>query len=116
MNTWDDSTPIYVQLRSTVLQRILSGSLAEGEAVPSVRQVAGEEKINPLTVSKAYQMLVDEELLEKRRGIGMYVCAGARGKAMQQERKAFLEQEWPRVRQRIHDLELDAGQLLGVQS
>ena len=112
MSDWDDTIPIYLQLRSTVVQRILSGSLAEGEAVPSVRQVAGEEKINPLTVSKAYQMLVDEELLEKRRGLGMFVCAGARTRALEQEREAFLRDEWPKVRERIRSLGLDAGELL----
>jgi len=116
MNNWDDSTPIYLQLRSIVVRRILSGSLAEGEAVPSVRQVASEEKINPLTVSKAYQMLVEQELLEKRRGLGMYVCSGARAKALQQERTAFLQHEWPRVYQRIRDLGLDAQHLLEVPS
>ena len=71
MSDWNDSKPIYLQLRQTVVQHITRGTLAEGEAVPSVRQVAADEKINPLTVSKAYQMLVDENLLEKRRGLGM---------------------------------------------
>ena len=89
MSDWDDTIPIYLQLRSTVIQRIVSGSLAEGEAVPSVRQVAAEEKINPITVSKAYQMLVDEELLEKRRGLGMFVTQGAQDKALRAERRMF---------------------------
>jgi len=115
MSTWDEATPIYLQLRGTVLRRILSGSLAEGEPVPSVRQVAAEEKINPLTVSKAYQMLVEEELLEKRRGLGMFVRTGAREKALEQERAAFLEHEWPKVRVRISDLGLDVAQLLEDQ-
>ena len=113
MPDWDDNTPIYLQLRATVLQRILSGSLSEGEAVPSVRQVAADEKINPITVSKAYQMLVDEGLLEKRRGLGMFVEAGARDKALVQERDAFLVTEWPRIRARIESLGLDASDLLG---
>ena len=112
MNDWDDTIPIYLQLRSTVVQRILSGSLAEGEAVPSVRQVAADEKINPLTVSKAYQMLVEEELLEKRRGLGMFVHVGAQAKALQQERQTFLNNEWPRVQARIAHLGLDVRNLL----
>ncbi len=113
MRDWDDSVPIYLQLRSTVMQRILNGSLTEGEAVPSVRQVAADEKINPITVSKAYQMLVDEGLLEKRRGLGMFVQAGARARALQQEREIFLQNEWPRIRQRIESLGLQPGDLLG---
>lgn len=112
MRNWDDNIPIYLQLRSTVVQRILRGSLVEGEAVPSVRQVAAEEKINPITVSKAYQMLVEEELLEKRRGLGMFVQEGAQAKALQQERAAFLQDEWPRVVERMASLGLDAEQLL----
>lgn len=112
MHEWDDATPIYLQLRSMVVQRILKGSLAEGEAVPSVRQVAAEEKINPLTVSKAYQMLVEEELLEKRRGLGMFVEAGAQAKALEQERAVFLTQEWPRVQARIAHLGLSVDALL----
>ena len=106
MKHWDDNLPIYLQLREVVVQRILSGSLSEGEAVPSVRQVAGEEKINPITVSKAYQLL-----LEKRRGLGMFVCAGARQVALRQERDIFLQQEWPRVLARIASLDLQLAEL-----
>ncbi len=112
MNAWDDTVPIYLQLRARVVQHILSGTLAEGQAVPSVRQVAGDEKINPITVSKAYQMLVDEALLEKRRGLGMFVCQGAKAKALEQEREAFLRQEWPKVCARIESLGLNPAQLL----
>ena len=112
MQDWDENTPIYLQLRSTVVRRILSGSLPEGDAVPSVRAVAAEEKINPLTISKAYQMLVEEGLLEKRRGLGMFVCAGARELALAQERQVFLSDEWPKVRRRIDDLALDLRELL----
>ena len=115
MHDWDENTPIYLQLRGAVVHGIMSGALAEGEAVPSVRQVAADEKINPLTVSKAYQMLVDEELLEKRRGLGMFVQAGAREKALEQERTAFLREEWPRVRERITALGLDPRALLGEE-
>lgn len=116
MNQWDESVPIYVQLRSTVLQRILNQTLAEGDPVPSVRQVAADEKINPITVSKAYQMLVDEGLLEKRRGLGMYVLPGAREKALMQERDLFLQEEWPRIRARIESLGLNLSELLGETS
>ena len=112
MHDWDDSIPIYLQLRGTVLKRILSGSLQEGEAVPSVRQVAGDEKINPLTVSKAYQMLVEEELLEKRRGLGMFVREGAKQRALARERELFISEEWPKVLSRISDLGLDVQKLL----
>ena len=111
MNDWDDSSPIYVQLRAIIVQGVLSGNLPEGEAVPSVRQVAAEEKVNPLTVSKAYQMLVEEKLLEKRRGLGMFVMAGAQARALQQERETFLDQEWPRVLARIDSLGLSLAQL-----
>ena len=112
MQDWDESTPIYLQLRGTVVRRILSGSLQEGDALPSVRQVAAEEKINPLTISKAYQLLVDEGLVEKKRGLGMFVCDGAQALALGRERDAFLTQEWPRVRDRIDDLGLDVSTLL----
>ncbi len=112
MTDWDERTPIYLQLRSLVLQRIISGSLDEGEPVPSVRQVAAEEKINPLTVSKAYQILVDEGLLEKRRGVGMYVNSGARTAALAQEREVFLTEEWPQIKHRIEMLGLNIEQLL----
>ncbi len=116
MKTWDDNIPIYLQVRATVVERIVQGFLAEGESVPSVRQVAAEEKINPLTVSKAYQMLVEEELLEKRRGLGMFVREGAQAKALAQERETFLEEEWPKILDRIEGLGLDAASLPGVRS
>lgn len=114
MSQWDETTPIYLQLRHQVLERILEGRFSEGEAVPSVRQVAADEKINPITVSKAYQMLVDENLIEKRRGLGMYVKQGARALALAQERKQFLEQEWPKVLERLASLDLDVSSLPGV--
>ena len=115
MSEWSAVSPIYLQLRGKVLQGILNGSLPEGEAVPSVRQVAAEEKINPITVSKAYQMLVDEELLEKRRGLGLFVQPGARDKALHQERELFLREEWPDIRARIVSLGLDARALFEEQ-
>ncbi len=116
MQDWQDSVPIYLQLRSMVIRRILSGSLAEGESVPSVRQVAADEKVNPITVSKAYQLLVDEDLLENRRGLGMFVTAGARDRALERERAAFLNDEWPHIRQRIELLGFGPGDLLGEGS
>jgi GntR family transcriptional regulator len=82
MTDWDDKEPIYVQLAQSVLEGIMRGALSEGQPVPSVRQVASQERINPLTVSRGYQLLVDDGLLEKRRGLGMFVAAGARQKGM----------------------------------
>ena len=113
---WKDNEPIYLQLRQLVLGQILSGALPEGDAVPSVRQVASEERINPLTVSKAYQTLVDEGLLEKRRGLGMFVCEGAQARALEQERARFLAEEWPETLARIEALKLNAERLLSGES
>ncbi|MEM7079670.1 MAG: GntR family transcriptional regulator [Pseudomonadota bacterium] len=116
MSDWEEGKPIYLQLREAVLRSIVSGALPEGEAVPSVRQVAADEKVNPITVSKAYQMLVDEELLEKRRGLGMFVMDGARTRALEAERRRFLSDEWPDVQARIALLGLDLQALLeGVE-
>jgi len=109
---WNDSVPIYRQLRDRVVAMILDNELKEGEAVPSVRQVAVDYQINPLTVSKAYQDLVDEALLEKRRGLGLFVGEGARGRLLALERQRFLEEEWPPLRARITRLGLDLRQLL----
>src|SRR6188508_2368606 len=92
---WNDSTPIYRQLRDRVVAMILDGVLNEGDALPSVRQVAADFQLNPITVSKAYQELVDEQLIEKRRGLGMYVNEGARDALMKNERERFLREEWP---------------------
>ncbi|MEM8769091.1 MAG: GntR family transcriptional regulator [Pseudomonadota bacterium] len=116
MTDWDEREPIYVQLAQTVLENILRGSLPEGEPVPSVRQVASQERINPLTVSRGYQILVDEGLLEKRRGLGMFVAAGARELALQQERDRFLAEEWPKTRSRIALLGLNVDQLLAEET
>ncbi len=112
MTDWDDREPIYVQLAQSVLEGIMRGALPEGEPVPSVRQVAGQERINPLTVSKGYQLLVDDGLLEKRRGLGMFVASGARKVALARERKRFLTEEWPRTRERIELFGLDLQTLL----
>lgn len=109
---WNDTVPIYRQLRDRVVAMILDSELKEGEAVPSVRQVAVDYQINPLTVSKAYQDLVDEGLLEKRRGLGLFVGEGARERLLDLERKRFLREEWPPLRARLARLDLDIGELL----
>ncbi len=93
---WNDSQPIYRQLRDRVVAMILDGVLNEGDPLPSVRNVAAEYRVNPLTVLKAYQQLVDEQLVEKRRGLGMFVNAGARNLLLQGERQKFLAEQWPR--------------------
>lgn len=115
MSAWDESMPIYLQLRHRIVEQILKGVFAEGEAIPSVRQVAGDEKINPITVSKAYQMLVEENLVEKRRGLGTFVCAGGRDLALSQERAHFLTEEWPKVLGRLASLEIDVVTLPGLE-
>jgi Predicted transcriptional regulators len=109
---WNENQPIYRQLRDKVVAMILEGTLGEGDALPSVRSVAAEHTLNPLTVLKGYQQLVDEGLVEKRRGRGMFVTPGARAHLMRGERERFLEQEWPRVRSMIERLGLDAADLL----
>lgn len=109
---WNDSTPIYLQLRERVLAQILDGAIKPGEPLPSVRQVAGELAINPLTVSKAYQSLADEGVVEKRRGLGLYVTDNADRDVRRRERERFLGEEWPRLVTRIRQLELSPEQLL----
>jgi GntR family transcriptional regulator len=112
--TWNDNVPIYRQLRERVVAMILDGALNEGDALPSVRQVAADYQINPLTVSKAYQELVDEQLVEKRRGLGMFVTDGAREALLRSERENFLREEWPRIRARIERMNLDLQKLLAT--
>ncbi len=109
---WNDSTPIYRQLRERVVAMILDGVLKQGDALPSVRQVAADFQINPITVSKAYQELVDENLVEKRRGLGMYVTEGARSALLKSERERFLNDEWPALFARMERMGLDLEQLL----
>jgi len=111
---WDDSQPIYRQLRDRVVAMILEGLLKEGDPLPSVRTVAAEFRINPLTVLKSYQQLVDEQLVEKRRGRGMYVNIGAATALRADERRRFLDTEWPRVRATIARLGLSVEELLHV--
>ena len=113
--TWNDTQPIYRQLRVKVVAMILVGTLADGDALPSVRSVAAEFTLNPLTVLKGYQQLVDEGLVETRRGRGMFVTPGARAQLLIGERQRFLEQEWPRLKATIERLGLDAKALLGAE-
>ncbi|MDA1074214.1 MAG: GntR family transcriptional regulator [Proteobacteria bacterium] len=112
MSDWNETQPIYLQIRELILKRILSGDISEGEAIPSVRQVAAAERINPLTVSRAFQLLVDEGLIEKRRGLGMFVSEGARARGLERERNRFLTQEWPETVRRMRSLNLDVADLL----
>ena len=105
--TWNDNAPIYRQLRDRVVAMILDGVLKQGDALPSVRQVAADFQLNPITVSKAYQELVDEQLVEKRRGLGMYVTDGARDALMRSERDRFLTEEWPLLYARLKRMNLD---------
>jgi GntR family transcriptional regulator len=109
---WNDSQPIYRQLRDRVVALILDGVLAEGDPLPSVRSVAAESRVNPITVLKGYQQLVDEELVETKRGLGMFVKTGARNLLLDGERQRFLAEEWPRVLVTIQRLGLSAEQLL----
>ena len=111
---WNDSQPIYRQLRDRVVAMILEGSLKEGDALPSVRTVAADFRLNPLTVLKGYQQLVDELLVEKRRGRGMYVAVGAHAALLKGERERFLENEWPRIQATIQRLGLTVAELAAV--
>jgi GntR family transcriptional regulator len=113
MNTnWHDNSPIYRQLKQRVVRMMLEGLLKPGDALPSVRQIAAEYQLNPITVSRAYQELADETLVEKRRGLGMYVTDGAREKLLTSEREQFLKNEWPAVLERMRSLGLSVKELL----
>ncbi len=109
---WNDSQPIYRQLRDRVVAMILDGLLKEGDPLPSVRTIAAEYRINPLTVLKSYGQLVDEQLVEKRRGLGMFVTAGARDLLLAGERQKFLTEEWPKVYETMQRLGLKPQELL----
>jgi GntR family transcriptional regulator len=111
--SWNDKDPIYRQLKDRILEMILEGVFVEGESLPSVRQLASEHRINPLTVSKAMQMLVDEDLVEKRRGLGMFVRDGAKTTLIASERERFMTEEWPIILSKIERLGLSTQQLLG---
>jgi GntR family transcriptional regulator len=109
---WNDNQPIYRQLRDRVVAMILDGALKEGDPLPSVRTVAAENRVNPLTVLKGYQELVDEELVETKRGLGMFVKPGARQVLLKAERKKFLAEQWPRIQETMHRLGLMPEELL----
>jgi GntR family transcriptional regulator len=109
--TWSDDQPIYRQLRERIVGLILTGSFKEGDALPSVRQVASDYQINHITVSKAYQELVDMQLVETRRGMGMYVMPGAQEKLHSTEKEKFLTQELPALLTRIRHLGLSVDEL-----
>jgi GntR family transcriptional regulator len=110
--TWNDTTPIYLQLKERVVAMMLDGVLKPGDALPSVRQVAADFQLNPITVSRAYQELADELLVEKRRGLGMYVNEGAPEKLLASERERFLRDEWPAVVERVQRLGLRLEELM----
>lgn len=109
---WSDGAPIYRQLKDRVIAMMLDGVLKPGDALPSVRQVAAEYQLNPITVSRAYQELADEALVEKRRGLGMFVTDEAAKKLLVSERERFLQDEWPAVAERINRLGLSTEELL----
>ncbi|WP_193337530.1 GntR family transcriptional regulator [Devosia beringensis] len=112
MDDFHTSQPIFVQIRQRLAEMILAGNVAEGEALPSVRQIAGELSVNPLTVTKAFDALVDIGVVEKRRGLGMFVKSGARAQLLAHERDKFLKQDWPRIAAQIRALDLDLKSLL----
>jgi GntR family transcriptional regulator len=109
---WNDRQPIYRQLRDRVVAMVLDGLLKEGDPLPSVRNVAADYRVNPLTVLKSYQGLVDEQLVEKKRGLGMFVKTGARNLLLEAERKKFLAEEWPGIHATIQRLGLKPEELL----
>lgn len=109
---WNDKDPIYRQLRDRLVELILEGTFRNGDPLPSVRQIAADHRINPITVSKAFQMLVDDGVVEKRRGLGMYVAAGATERLATDEKRDFLEREWPLIRQKIDRLGIDLNTLM----
>ena len=113
---WSDGAPIYRQLKDRVVAMLLDGILKPGDALPSVRQVAAESQLNPITVSRAYQELADDQLVEKRRGLGMYVTDGANARLLQSERERFLREEWPLMLERIQRLGLTIEELLDPKS
>lgn len=112
MDDFHTSQPIFVQIRQRLTEMILRGTVGEGEALPSVRQISSDLSVNPLTVTKAFEALVDIGVVEKRRGLGMFVKAGARGELLTHERDKFLREDWPRIAAQIKALELDIKRLL----
>lgn len=112
---WQEDSPIYLQLRDRVVSLILDGSLVPGDALPSVRQISAEYRINPLTVTKAYEGLAEENIVEKRRGLGLFVNDGAKERLRERMREQFLSDEWPRICKRMELLGLRPADLLGQQ-
>jgi len=112
MDDFHPSQPIFVQIRQRLIEMILRQAVGEGEALPSVRQIAAELSVNPLTVTKAFEALVDIGVVEKRRGLGMFVTEGARQTLLAHEREKFLKDDWPRILAQIRALELDPEKLL----
>jgi len=112
MSQFNDSQPIFVQIGERIADMILSKAAAEGEALPSVRQISADLSVNPLTVTRAYQSLVDIGAVESRRGMGMFVAEGGRERLLTHERQKFLTEEWPRVMARLAVLGLDPEHLL----
>ena len=112
MDDFHSAQPIFVQIRQRLTEMILRGAVPEGEALPSVRQIAAELSVNPLTVTKAFEALVDIGVVEKRRGLGMFVTAGARAQLLTHEREKFLKDDWPRIKAQIAALQLDLKSLL----
>ena len=112
---WRSDIPIYLQLRDRIAELILDGALAADDPLPSVREVAAEHQVNPLTVLKGYQLLVDQQIVESRRGRGMFVMSGAREQLLKLQRRQFLNEEWPQIRAKVERLELDWNELLAGQ-
>jgi len=113
-NDWNNNAPIYRQLKDRIVAMLLDGLLKPGDPLPSVRQIAADFQLNPITVSRAYQELADATLVEKRRGIGMYVTDGAREKLIVSERERFLQEEWPQMVERIRRLGMNTTELLSA--
>ncbi len=111
-NSWHDNAPIYRQLKEKVVSMILGEELKTGDALPSVRQIAADFQLNPITVSRAYQELVDENIIEMKRGLGMFVLDGAKERLLSSERERFLQEEWPAVVKRMQSLGIDIAQLV----
>jgi GntR family transcriptional regulator len=116
MDDFHASQPIFVQIRQRLIEMILRQQVAEGDALPSVRQIAGDLSVNPLTVTKAFEALVDIGVVEKRRGLGMFVTSGARAQLLAHEREKFLKDDWPRIAAQIKALDLDLQDLIATDT
>ncbi|UYN99239.1 MAG: GntR family transcriptional regulator [Devosia sp.] len=114
MDDFNASQPIFVQIRQRLIEMVLRNQVGEGEALPSIRQIASDLSVNPLTVTKAFEALVDIGVVEKRRGLGMFVTSGARAALLSHERDKFLKEDWPRIAAQIRALELDMTTLLNA--